>query len=181
VDAGEPRLAGFVEWVSPGQHTVTFAPGTSQQEAKTVEVRAGEIVEIHPTAAPTAPPPAENASAPPPVFVAPPTVLSTRLETDHPFSALLVVASGGLTLAASVVAVPLEIHAWTLYNRYGAPNYPRTDADTREFENARTGAHLALGSAIGLAVVTAGLVTWYFGGTRTREVVVTPAGVAGRF
>lgn len=27
VDASEPRLAGFVAWVTPGQHTVTFAPG----------------------------------------------------------------------------------------------------------------------------------------------------------
>jgi hypothetical protein len=93
----------------------------------------------------------------------------------------VVAVGGGLTLAASIVAVPLEIHGWTLYNRYSAPGYVHTGADSQDLDGARTGAYMAVPTAIGLAVATAGLAAWYFLGTQTREVVVTPAGVAGRF
>ncbi len=31
VDTAEPRLAGFVAWVSPGAHTVVLAPGTPRR------------------------------------------------------------------------------------------------------------------------------------------------------
>jgi hypothetical protein len=59
VDAGEPRLAGFVAWVTPGDHAVTFAPGTPQQETKSVTVHAGEKVDVTPS--PPAPPPPTTA------------------------------------------------------------------------------------------------------------------------
>ena len=59
VDAREPRLAGFVAWVAPGDHTVTFAAGTPDAETKRVHVGPGEIVEVTPTPPPPPPPPPE--------------------------------------------------------------------------------------------------------------------------
>ena len=188
VDASEPRLAGFVAWVTPGEHTVTFAPGAPEQQSQTVVVHAGEVVDVTPPPAP-APPPSPTATppeppappAPSPVAAVPPAPPVTRRQTEHPFPLSIVLVGGGLTVAAGIVSVPLEAHAWTLRNRYAAEEPVIPGADRSSFETARTWAYVTVGSAIGLATITAGLATWYFLGTSTREVVVTPGGVAGRF
>jgi hypothetical protein len=180
VDAGEPRLAGFVAWVSPGEHVVTFAPGSAEQETRTLSVQAGEIVDVAPTTAVTPAAPAPPTLAPPP----PPSPLSaspvTRRQTDHPFSPALVIAAGAITLGAGIAAIPLHQHAASLHDQY-APDPARTASDAQAFYDARTLAYVTTGTAIGLAAVTAGLAAWYFLGTSTREVVVTPGGIAGRF
>ncbi len=186
VDASEPRLAGFVAWVTPGEHTVTFAPGAPEQQSQTVVVHAGESVDVTPA---PAPPPSPTATLPEPSTPAPPSTalplapppVVTRRQTERPLPFSLVLVGGGLTVAAGVVSVPLEAHAWTLRNRYAGEEPTVPSADRSSFENARTWAYVTVGSAIGLATVTAGLATWYFLGTSTREVVVTPRGVAGRF
>jgi hypothetical protein len=183
VDASEPRLAGFVAWVTPGEHTVVFAPGTPDQETKTVTVHAGELTDVAPS--PPAPPPAPPASAPvtaatsaPPPLPPPPPAL-VRQETQHPFSPAFVALSGGLALGSAIAAIPLEQHAWTLRDQYSGAG--RTTSASESFYTARTWAYVTVGGAIGLAAATASLAAWYFLGTSTREIVVTPAGVAGAF
>jgi hypothetical protein len=89
------------------------------------------------------------------------------------------VLSGGLALGSAIAAVPLEQHAWSLYNQYDGAG--RTTAASQSFYTARTWAYVTVGGAIGLAAATASIAAWYFLGTSTRDVVVTPAGVAGRF
>jgi hypothetical protein len=192
VDAGEPRLAGFVAWVAPGEHTITFAPGTPDAQAKHVTVRAGETVEVQPAA----PPPSPLSSAPSipaaskpygalpggsPPLVAPGLV---RRETEHPFSPALFAVSGTLALAAGIAAVPLEENAWALNTRLNnafRANMTISPADRQSFSDARAWAYGAVGAAIGLGVLTAGLATWYFFGTSQREMVITPTAVSGRF
>jgi len=88
----------------------------------------------------------------------------------RPFSPAFIALSGGLAVGATIAAVPLEQHAWSLYDQRSQSLYP-----------ARTWAYVTVGGAVGLAAITAGLAAWYFLGTSTREVVVTPAGVVGRF
>jgi len=180
VDASEPRMAGFVAWVTPGTHTVTFAPGTPDQETRSVDVRAGELLDVAPT-----PPPAPPASAPPSATTAPAASFGTppvlRRETHHPFSPVLVAVSGGLGLAAGAAVIPLFNNASSLRDSVAREPYPRNPNDEASVYNARTWAYVTDGAAIGLAVVTAGLAAWYFLGSSTREVVVTPGGVAGRF
>jgi hypothetical protein len=172
VDASEPRLAGFVAWVTPGEHTVTFAPGAPEQEVKTVTVHAGEVVDVEPTPPPPPPAPTTAPEATPAVTpLAPPPPPITRHETVRPFSPLLLGVSGGLAVAATMAAYPLNQRAWSMWNPSGG----------QPFYDARTVAYTMEGAAIGLAGVTAALAAWYFLGTSTREVVVTPAGVAGRF
>jgi hypothetical protein len=163
---------------------VTFAPGGPEQQSQTVVVHAGEVVDATPapSPAPSSPPEppgsATASSIPPPPS---PPSLVTRRQTERPFSSSLLLVGGGLALASGIVAVPLEAHAWTLRDRYAneLPTIP--SADRSSFQTARTWAYVTVGGAIGLATITAGLATWYFLGTSTREVVVTPGGVAGRF
>jgi hypothetical protein len=195
VDASEPRLSGFTAWVSPGEHTLTFAPGTAEALARRVTVRAGETIEVVPMGPTTVPPPTPIASAPAAgtaalggvapradaSFVAPALV---RHETEHPFSPVLFAVSGTLALAAAIAAVPLENHAWELQNRY-ASEYQLTKAiapeNRQNFSDARAWAYGAVGAAVGLGALTASLAAWYFFGTSQREVLITPTAVGGRF
>ena len=179
VDASEPRLAGFVAWVTPGDHTVTFAPGGPDQETKSVTVHAGERIDVTPS--PVAPPPT---AVPPPaplpsatlssVAPAPPPLV--RREVAHPFSPALFAVSGVLAVGAGVAAIPLHVTASNDWNAAMEKKIPPAT-----FYGARSEAYATLGGAIGLAAVTAGLVGWYVLGKSTREVVVTPAGLVGRF
>ncbi len=183
VDAMEPHVSTFVAWVNPGQHTVTFAPGTPDAQEKSVDVRAGDQVDVTPPpppATPAAPLPPPSPSAPPATVPAPPSPPVTRLETEHPFSPVFVYAAGTLTLAAAIVLVPLEAHAWGLHDTYAVEN-PIPASDRSNFDTARSLAYGAIGATVGLGVITAALATWYFVGTSKREVVVTPGGIAGRF
>jgi hypothetical protein len=184
VDAMEPHVSTFVAWVNPGQHTVTFAPGTPVAQEKSVDVRAGDLVDVTPPPPPPATPAASPATPPPsaPAVTVPasPSSPITRLEIERPFSPVLVYVAGGLTLAAGIVSVPLESQAWSLHDNY-VNNPPISATDRSNFDGARSLAYGAIGATIGLGVITAALATWYFVGTSQREVVVTPGGVAGRF
>jgi hypothetical protein len=184
VDAMEPHVSTFVAWVNPGEHTVTYAAGTPEVQQKSVDVRAGDVVDVSPPPPPPPPPaastppaPATTPAAPPPASPPPPV---TRTETEHPFSPVLVYVAGGLTLAGAIVSVPLESHAWSLHDTYAAEK-PIPATDVSSFDGARGLAYGAVGVTVGLGVLTAALATWYFLGTSQHEVVVTPGGVAGRF
>jgi hypothetical protein len=148
---------------------------------------------VHPRVEAPAPPPATVAPAPAPApsppFVRPeaPVLdrrvtapLVVRRETEHPFSPAMVGVSGGLAVVAALVAVPLESHAWDLHARYVDEQQASgviAAGDRQAFADSRTWAYAAVGTAIGLGVVTAGLAAWYFLGSSRREIVVTPAGV----
>jgi hypothetical protein len=170
VDAAEPRLAGYVAWVSPGQHTVTFSPSTKDAWSQTIDVAAGDTVTV---SAPIPPPAAPAPPAPPapssPVPEPPPVV---RRVSTHPFPAALLPISGGLTVAAAVVAIPLDMNAWSYRNQYAAVQQAGSSlpgSDRQTFSDARSEAYAAIGVAIGLAVVTAGLTAWYFLGAQQRD------------
>jgi hypothetical protein len=144
-----------------------------------VSVHAGEVLDVAPSPAAVPPTPAPPTAVLPsasssPVAPGPPPVV--RHETEHPFSPALIAVGGVLAVGAGIAAVPL--HA-TASNDRGAAIDKQITSDT--FYTARTEAYVTLGGAIGLAAVTAGLVAWYVLGKSTREVIVTPAGVAGRF
>jgi hypothetical protein len=184
VDAMTPRLTAFVAWVNPGPHSVTFAPGTATAESKTIEVHAGEQVEVAPS--PPAPPPvpspgpAQTAPPPPAVQVPASPPGSMHRETVHPFPAALIFVAGGLTVVAGVASIPLDASAWSTRN-HDVSESPIPASDSSSFYTARSWAYGMIGTTVGLGVVTAALASWYFMGTSEREVFVTPGGVAGRF
>jgi hypothetical protein len=184
VDASEPRLAGYVAWVSPGKHTVTFGPATGNAASMTVDVGAGEVVTLSPPAPEANPPvvplPSATFSAPSPV-AEPPRPL--RMVTTPPFSPVVLAISGGLAVAAAIVAVPVDMHAWSLRSSDIAEQQNMTirAADQQAFTDARTQAYAAIGVGIGLAALTAGLTVWYFAGARHHAAPAPLSGIAWRF
>jgi len=165
---------------------VVFGEGTSDAETSSMNVRAGEIVEIAPR--PSTPP------APEPVIVnvlaAPPAPIATRNETLHPFRWQLIAVSGAVALATGIAAVPLYVYEGDLYTRYAAES-PRPKAHSDAYNTVRTLAYADVGGAAGFAFVTAGLATWYFLGASEHEIPITPTigpepggaslGASGRF
>jgi hypothetical protein len=177
VDGNEPRVAGFLLWVTPGQHTVTFSPGTPNAETRTLQVSAAEVVDIAPTPHPR--PQEDSASMP----NAPPNAPTQkrrpeerrRYETVHPFAPGVLIASGALAIVAAVAAVPLESHALALrqdLSSAGAREGVIAPSDRQSFDTSRTLAYTAVGAAIGLGAMTAGLMAWYALGSSKREISV---------
>ena len=185
IDGDEPRLAGFVAWVTPGAHSVTFGPGTEHAETKAVDAAAGELIEVAPTPVETAapaPPPAPlaaiPAAIPPQPAAAPSPPAPRRPESRRPFSPAWLYAGGALTAGATIAAVVVEIEANSFRDRLvGERNSNGTiPANERSnFSTTRTWAYASLGSAIALAGATAGLGVAYAIGSARRESTVTPA------
>lgn len=194
VDAGIPHAAGFIAWVAPGQHAVTFDPGTRDERTIPIDVAPGALVELVPpppgpaipasgppaTQGPTAPtasgpsapssePPAETARAP-----------ATR---SAPFSPWLIAVGGGATLAVAGAAVALELHASSLRDQDVAeqthsPGGTIASADRASFTTARTWAYVSVGGAVGLAGLTGGIAAWYLLGRAHGETSPPKAPIA---
>jgi hypothetical protein len=186
VDANEPRVAGFVAWVEPGEHTVTFEPQASKSETRVVQAKAGEIVEVVPPAPPEAPPapeptpPKSSMPAPPMALeaIAPKSPHEEAYERKRPFSPVLLAASIGLDVAVGIAAVVLESRAISLHDQLeNAESSTGTISanDRGRFDEERTWAYTAVGGAVGLGAVTAGLVSWYFVGSSKQAGVIKPA------
>jgi hypothetical protein len=180
VDAGDPHAAGTPAWVAPGQHVVTFDPGTPDERSITVDTTAGAVVELVAPPPPSAARPAASAmpgvlgEATPSAPGGPGSTLPTPLTAPRspPFSPALIAVSGGATLAATGAAVALEIHANSLRQDDIAAQggSGKISADDRSsFATARTWAYVTVGCAVGLGALTAGLATWYFVGRAHGE------------
>jgi hypothetical protein len=192
VDAGDPHAAGFIAWVAPGPHTVTFDPATRYERTIPIDVAAGAIVELVPPPPPTAPetpasaaagqavPAAPGALAPSaPRPEQPPASVKSFAPAKVPFPPSVIAISGGAALAAVAAAVVLEVHASSLRDQYVAEQAHSTDgtipaADRASFATARTWAYVAVGGAVGLAAVTGALAGWYFLGRAHGETAPRP-------
>jgi hypothetical protein len=181
VDGGEPRVGGFVAWVTPGQHTVTFGAGTPGAETKTVEAVAGERMDVEPSIV-APPPPTARPSNPISIPAVPIATLKPQAPLDHatrrPFSPVWVLVTGGIAVAVAAAAIPLEDHADSLRNQLVGQEFASTgsisSSDRQRFDTARAWAYAAAGSAIGLGTATAGLATWYLLGRSRYPARVEP-------
>jgi hypothetical protein len=201
IDAGEPRVSGFVAYVTPGAHKITFAPGTSDATTQDVVVKPGELLEvaappppaeIKPTNTPPSQPSKDGArgSLPitPPLSSAPATIVH---EIDHPFHVAAIFVSGTITAVSVALPIVTYAHAASLRRTYATSTNPGEHTNIEnDYGSAQATANLSLAVPIVLALTTATLATWYLVGTRERDVVVpivapTPngalAGVGGRF
>jgi hypothetical protein len=181
IDAGEPRFGSFVAYVAPGTHVVTFAAGGSATETHDVTVKAGEMVEVAPHSEPaTQTPPPDNGPSTPPQRPPPPPP-PKRFEKEHPFSPVVLYTGAALTAVSVVAPILTYAHAWSLADNYNSKSStgPEKTSDANAYSSAKSAAYATLGIPIGLAVVTAGLTAWYFGGTKDREVAVGAAPMPG--
>ncbi len=150
-----PRISGFTAWVAPGSYTVVFGEGTPQQETRALVVAAGQLVEVTPTPPPT----------PKPKVIT--QTIVTKIVTKRPFSPVAIYVAGGLTTAAAVVT----IYGYARYRQAENDKEKRVDSSHDEeilgtARTARTTAHVGLGASIVLGTITAGLVAYYFIGSK---------------
>ncbi len=181
IDNGEPRLAGFVAYVAPGAHAVTFGTGTSATKRQ-VMVAEGEIVEV----APPEPEPVVVAPAPqrrPAPEVAPPPPTKDR---EPPFASTWLYVAGGVTLASAIVPVVAYGNALSSKSAYEASR-DRAEQErlAADYEGERSLAYVSLGVTGALAGVTAGMTAAYFfwpeEARKTKASAwVTPQGVGVR-
>lgn len=148
VDNGEPRLAGFVAYVAPGAHTVTFGTGASRTRT-TVQVAEGELAEVAPPAPapePIVPPPPREPVAGPP------------RTPSEPFSATWIWVAGGVTLASAVLPLVGYTRALGTKSDFEASS---DEGERRrlgsDYEGQRSFAYGTLAVTAGLGAVTAGL------------------------
>ncbi len=170
IDAGEIRLSGFVAFVPPGAHTVVLGGGSDASEKSELTVSAGELVEVTPR------PPPEV--APPVIAAAPPRQPPIRMEKriEHPFSPEVLYVAGGITLVSILVPVITHASAVSYQQSHSLSSDPGSDMQNAsirsDYSSASTAYYATLAVPITLAALTAGLTTWYFLGTKQREIPV---------
>jgi hypothetical protein len=177
VDALEPRLAGYVEYVKPGAHVVTYTikrpGGETRDQRKDVMVQAGEAVSVVPD---PVSPPSTTPQGPPSV---PPPPSHVRYETVHPFPAAVIFVTGGVAALSVVFPILTYNHAADLRGRYNAQASATDQSNIQsEYPTARTEAYATLAIPITLGAATAGLAAWYFLGTTQHEVTAASPFVA---
>jgi hypothetical protein len=179
IDNGEPRLAGFVAYVAPGAHAITFGTGTARARID-VTVAEGQIVEVAPVEAPV--PPVVTALARAPGDAVP----IREPSRTPPFSATWIYVAGGVTLASAVV--PLVGYARALGTKSDFEQTVDRDAQQRlaaDYADRRRFAYVSLGVTGALSALTAGLgaawLWWPTSRSATRTgVVAVPTGEIGR-
>jgi hypothetical protein len=179
IDSADPRLGTFVSYVAPGNHVVVFAPGSTDEERHDVTVQAGEVVDVAPTVHSE---PAVPSPAPPPVARTG-VDKARRLEMEHPFSPVVLYVAIGVSAASIVVPVLTYGHAYSLIDTHNAMSTSLSERMTIELEYpaARTAAYATLSLPIVLGAATAGLVAFYFGKSKEREVEVSATPLPGGF
>jgi hypothetical protein len=165
IDGAEPRLAGFTAFVRPGRHKLTFGAGAPTSKTIDVDVTAGALLEVASPAA-TAPPPTPSAREAP------------AMQTERPFSPVVLYVGAAITAASIALPVGLYFHALGARDDYRNAADDAAAARTQaEYEDRKDATYVGIAVTASLAAVTGGLTAWYFLGSRTRTgttVVVTP-------
>jgi hypothetical protein len=182
IDSADPRLGGFVSYVVPGDHVVVFAPGSAAEERREVRVEAGEMVDVSPTARPE---PSPTPPAPPalvPLVTRPEPDKASRIETQRPFSPVVIYVAVGISGASVLVPILAYAHAYSLIDTHNAGTTANSERRVieAEYPGARVEAYATLAASITLAAATGALVAYYFGGSKEREVQVGAALLPGR-
>jgi hypothetical protein len=194
IDAGEPRLAGFVAYVSPGVHTITFGVGSTAAKSEQHDVKAGELVELTPPPVAPPPPPVVPHDTPAPTPPKLPPTTRVQHTVDRPFSPVILYVGGALTIATIVLPALTYQHMTDLRSQYAVAYAERDASQTSsiasQYGDSRTVAYLTLAVPITLGIATAALTTWFFADEQERDIVVpiiapttsgAIAGVGGRF
>lgn len=170
IDVGEPRLGGFVAYVTPGAHVVVFSPGTEDAERREISVEAGQEIEL------VAPAKAEVVKPPP--APPPPRVVREVERTERPFGVGWVVALGAVT--ASSVAAPIAgyVNAQSALDAFRASQKNQDDFRTQSaladsYNAARAAAYVTLAIPFVLAAATAVTTLVWLGATK-RSIVLVP-------
>ena len=163
VDDADARIAGFVAYVAPGRHSITFRAGTKDAKAQTVDVKIGELVVITPPAPPDEPKRGDSV----------PDGMKIVRVRERPFSPVVLFVGGGLSLATIALPIVTYTRAANLRRTYNASLDPgeRNNIEN-DYGSAKTLGYVSLAIPITLGVATAGLASWYFLGLREHDTLL---------
>jgi hypothetical protein len=158
IDATPRRAAGFTAYVAPGDHTVTFVRGNTTVDARSVHVKAGELVEATPPADPTPQP-------------QPAPRIGHRLE--RPFSPVVLYIGAGATVLSVLVPLLTYNNALNIAHSHDGSIDPAFRAKAEaDYPAARTTAYATLAVPLTLGVATGALATWFFLGSSERAFLI---------
>lgn len=170
IDTALPREGGYVAYVPPGKHTVTFRPSTKDETHEDTTVAAGQIVDL----------------APPPVKPPEPTVVfqPTRYEMreQRPYPKIVPYIVGGATALSFIVPLALYIRAGNSYDAAHVPTDPRNQGQVlknnlaaNDYSGARDAAYASWAIPAVLGAATIVLTTYYFLGKKNVRTPVQTA------
>jgi hypothetical protein len=167
IDGGSPFLAsrGYVAYVAPGAHVVTFDPASDRAERREIAVGSGELLDV-------APSPVASAPHPPPVLrVAKPA-------PEPPFHRNVLIAATGVAALSTIVPILLYDRANDVRARYDATDpFNARDDKVRlgaDYDSARSSAYASLAIPIALGALAVGLTAYWLVATKPAATAFTP-------
>lgn len=170
IDNTPARVAPFLVYVEPGNHTVTLGTGR-EAEVRTLVVRRGELASVQPRD--------ETRDETPSPSPAPPTQTVTRIE--RPFSPTVLWIGAGVAAASLVVPVITYANALSIKTEYDDPATPAADKTrlASDYESARSNAYASIVVPALFTATVGALSLWYVLGTKETRVPVTPSASVG--
>jgi hypothetical protein len=169
IDSGVPFLAsrGYVAYVMPGTHVVTFDAASERAERREIAIARGEILDVAPTSrAPAAPAP-----------TAPAVVRAEPARPEPPFHRNVLFVAAGAAAVSTIVPILLYDRANDVRARYDSTDpFSARDDKVRlgaDYDTARSSAYASLAIPITLGVLAVGLTAYWLvrneGRSRPRE------------
>jgi hypothetical protein len=161
VDNAPPRVAGFVVYVEPGAHTVTFGAG-ADADVHAVTVKRGELLDVAAR---------EEASR------TPPAEARDEIREERPFAPAVLWIGAGVAVASLVVPVLTYANAYAIKSDYDSPSATALDRQrlASDYDSARSNAYASIAVPAVLTATVSGLALWYVLGKKETRVRVTPS------
>ena len=166
VDNTPARVAGFIVYVEPGAHVVTYGTG-KDADVRRLTVALGAVVDVEPVdEVPLAPPPSE-------------TRYETRMEP--PFSPAILWIGGGVAALSLILPAITYGNALSIKSDYDDPSTPRADKArlASDYDSARTNAYASVVVPAVFTAAVGGLALWYVLGTKETRTPITPSANVG--
>lgn len=173
IDNALPHEGGYVAYVPPGQHTITFRPGSKDESSTEADVAAGQIVDL-------APPPVKPPA--PTVIVEPPRY---EIHTQHPYPKVVMYIGAGVTALSFIAPLALYLRAGSKYDdsNYAIDSTNKAQVDEkssriRDYLGSQNAAYASWTIPAVLGVATLTLTAYYVLG---KKYVRTPVQTAIAF
>ena len=159
IDGGAERLAprGFVAYVAPGKHIVTFEPNARNERSIEVNVDSGSVLDVSPPEVAVAPPPAP---------------ITYELRPERPFSKSVLWVAAGATVLSAAIPLVFFAKATSTKSDYYAPTSGRPPSVRSDYEEQRTISYATWSIPAVLGAATIALTAYWLGGGKTKRVPV---------
>jgi hypothetical protein len=166
VDNAPGRVAGFVVYVEPGVHTLTF--GTGSKDIRNVTVRRGELLEITP--------PEE----------APAGAVLYEARVEHPFSPVVLWVGAGAAVVSLVIPLITYTNALSIKSDYDATANATQSQELRDkrallqsdYESAVSNAYASVVVPAVFTAAAGGLALWYVLGRKETRIPIPTATIS---